>query len=348
MKDYYTRSTGLIGYADFIKNHGGDILPLLEEVGLDPGLLHQDDGYYSYNKGVMFLDLASRTLNEPNFGLKFARTLAPDFANFGPVAYLGFFEKNARGWIRALLRYQTYHTNGQIIELIERPEKKEGIIRVHTHAYMIASRQLIEMQMASFRMLARQVLNIPEANPRITRFQHEQPCDDSLHREIFGGEVEFGCEYDEFVFDQELLNVRLGGAGFFLKPVVGMYMRYRMRNQPDFDMSVKATVELMLVSIMGSDRCNLDSVAEALSLSPQKMQRMLEGEGTSFSQVLDQVRRKRALQMLRQPAMQIKTIAGFLGYSATPAFTLAFNRWTGMSPSEYRIELQKNNEMLEL
>ena len=186
VKDYYTRSTGLIGYPDFIKNLGGDIIPLLEEVGLDPGLLRQDDGYYSYNKGVMFLDLASRTLNEPNFGLKFAKTLSPDFANFGPVAYLGFFEKNARGWINALLRYQTYHTNGQIIELIEHPEKKEGIIRVHTHAYMIASRQLIEMQMASFRMLARQVLNIPEANPRITRFQHEKPRDVSLHQEIFG------------------------------------------------------------------------------------------------------------------------------------------------------------------
>ena len=167
-------------------------------------------------------------------------------------------------------------------------------------------------------------------------------------RKFSGGVVEFGCDFDEFVFDQDLLNVRLGGAGFFLKPVVGMYMRYRMRNQPDFDMSARATVELMLVSIMGSDRCNLDSVAEALSLSPKKMQRMLEAEGTSFSLVLDQVRRKRALQMLRQRSMQVKTIAGFLGYSATPAFTLAFNRWTGMSPSDYRLELQKNNEMLEL
>ena len=97
--------------------------------------------------------------------------------------------------------------------------------------------------------------------------------------------------------------------------------------------------------MIGAGRCSLELASEALVLTPKKLQRLLAEEGTSFSEVLDGVRRRLAITMLKNPDLKIKIIAGMLDYATTQAFNLAFNRWTGMSPVAYRKVLIENNEM---
>jgi len=347
VKTAYIRADGLLGVAEFVRSKGGDPVALMEEVGLDPTVVEKDQAIYSYQKSALLFENAAKSLSSPNFGLEFGRTLPPHFYNFGPVLYLSFFEKTARSLFRALEKYQSFHTDGQVVELLERPEINEGIVRVHTTAYSMPLRQQIEYQMAGFKLFAQQVVNTPEAKPNCTRFRHEKPEDISLHEEIFGGIIEFGAEYDEFTFDLTLMDFKLKGIGSFLTPLVNLYMQYQLRKKPDFDMSLRETVMLFLQSVLSTNRCTLENTAVALSMSAKKLQRSLAEEGTSFSQILDDVRRKRALTLLRNPGVKIKLIAGMLDYSNTAAFTLAFKRWTGMSPIVYRGVLRKNNEMLD-
>jgi len=66
------------------------------------------------------------------------------------------------------------------------------------------------------------------------------------------------------------------------------------------------------------------------------LRRRLLEEGTSFTAIVDDVRRGLAINYLDQPELGIAEIAFMLGFSQTPAFSRAFKRWTGVTPIEQR------------
>ena len=61
-------------------------------------------------------------------------------------------------------------------------------------------------------------------------------------------------------------------------------------------------------------------------------------EGTTFTEVVDQLRRSFALQYLKDPGFASAQIAWLLGYEGQTSFNHAFRRWTGRSPSAARKE----------
>lgn len=81
---------------------------------------------------------------------------------------------------------------------------------------------------------------------------------------------------------------------------------------------------------------DVDAVAKALHVSARTLKRRLSAEGTSYSELLEDERRARAEVLLKDPAKSVKEIAAALGYADTAAFSHAYSRWTGRSPSDAR------------
>jgi AraC-like DNA-binding protein len=80
----------------------------------------------------------------------------------------------------------------------------------------------------------------------------------------------------------------------------------------------------------------IEDAARLLGISPRSLQRLLNEEGTSYSDLLDRCRCKAACQALEHTQQSIKDIATVLGYSDPTHFTRAFRRWTGTAPLAYR------------
>ena len=95
-------------------------------------------------------------------------------------------------------------------------------------------------------------------------------------------------------------------------------------------------VEQQLERLLETGDANLDRVASDLGLSRQTLYRRLKAEGTTFEEVLDGLRRKLALRYVRGEGVSAKEAAYRLGFSDPAAFSRAFKRWTGRSPSEMR------------
>lgn len=78
-------------------------------------------------------------------------------------------------------------------------------------------------------------------------------------------------------------------------------------------------------------------IASQLGTSERSLQRRLQERGTSFLALLERVRQSEAFRLLRARTARegIADIASRLGYSETSAFTRAFRRWTGRSPSDW-------------
>ena len=77
-------------------------------------------------------------------------------------------------------------------------------------------------------------------------------------------------------------------------------------------------------------------IAAELYMEERTLRRHLAAEGTSFSELLDEVHSTLATKFLGFPSMSIEEIALRLGYADGPAFTHAFKRWTGTTPSAWR------------
>jgi AraC-like DNA-binding protein len=95
-------------------------------------------------------------------------------------------------------------------------------------------------------------------------------------------------------------------------------------------------VERQIEMLLPEGGMRIDSVARALGLSRQTLYRRLKAEGTTFEALVERVRRRLALRFIRDEGLTVKEAAWRLGFAEPSAFSRAFKRWTGRSPTGMR------------
>lgn len=77
-------------------------------------------------------------------------------------------------------------------------------------------------------------------------------------------------------------------------------------------------------------------LAEIAGVSVRTLHRRFAEEGLIFSSFVERARFDHAIQLLTTTDATMRDIAAELGYSKQANFTRAFQRWAGLSPSEFR------------
>ena len=95
-------------------------------------------------------------------------------------------------------------------------------------------------------------------------------------------------------------------------------------------------VEQVIEPLLASGDVGIDRVARELGMSRQTLYRRLKAEGVTFEEILDAKRRQLAVRYLKLDGISVKAAAYKLGFSDPAAFSRAFKRWTGLSPSTAR------------
>jgi AraC-like DNA-binding protein len=88
-------------------------------------------------------------------------------------------------------------------------------------------------------------------------------------------------------------------------------------------------------AMLGASDSTLVAAAKRLRVSERTLQRRLEANGTTWSDIVDEVRREQAFALLDR-GLTVSEVATRLAYSEPRAFTRAFRRWTNLSPMEWR------------
>jgi len=87
--------------------------------------------------------------------------------------------------------------------------------------------------------------------------------------------------------------------------------------------------------LLESGEVGIERLARDRGYSRQTLYRRLKAEGITYEQLLDGLRRRLALRFMRE-GLSVKEAAYRLGFSDPAAFSRAFKRWTGSSPSAAR------------
>jgi AraC-like DNA-binding protein len=166
-------------------------------------------------------------------------------------------------------------------------------------------------------------------------FAHPAPADPTPLTKYFGIAPSFGTGVSGLEISDDVLSLPLSSADPALKRFLEEQGRTVLETRPA-STDLVGVIRQELVRRLGKTEAKVETVADALELSPRTLQRRLETEGTSFQEVLDGVREQLAMSYLVNDSLTVSEIAYLLGYSELRAFDRAFRRWTGKTPVAWR------------
>ena len=120
--------------------------------------------------------------------------------------------------------------------------------------------------------------------------------------------------------------------------VLSLAENYLAQTRPSLNLSHE--VQEVIHRFLSMNRATLVAVAHEMAFHPRILQRRLAEAGTSFEEILDDVRRALSWQ-LSTTGMQVSQIAALLGYSEQSSYARACRRWYGESPRQL-IERRRN------
>lgn len=152
----------------------------------------------------------------------------------------------------------------------------------------------------------------------------------------FGGEVRFDMPQNALVFRREFLDAPMLQAN----PTLHTAFDYSARDQlarVAQRSGVRGKVRELVTAQLRTGDTRMSTVAESLAMSVATLRRRLDEEGTSHTEILDEVRHELAKTYLRDPRFAISEVAFMLGFAHVAAFYKAFRRWTGGgTPASFR------------
>lgn len=167
--------------------------------------------------------------------------------------------------------------------------------------------------------------------PKAFSFTYPEPSYRAEYDRVFGVPLFFSSDKNAILFGEELMSVRLPPMNPHVKRLVTKEAETLLARL-ESSKSIRGRVESQLLPMLHTGEARVETIAAKLGVSRQTLFRKLKAEGVTFEQVLDELRRKLAVQYLKDKKTSVNETAYLLGFSDAAAFSRAFKRWTGSSP----------------
>jgi len=172
---------------------------------------------------------------------------------------------------------------------------------------------------------------------------HEKPSNTDLCEEIFGHPGLYKQAFSGFSIPLSWMErpIRCGSTG--VKSVLCQHAGYELSHlQKPSDFAGRLLSQLY--SMLGEQRITMADVSRRMALPERRIQRYLHEQSTSFTQLLQEVRLKKANDLLMNSELPLIEIALLLGYREASSFSSAYKQWSGITPRQYRLK-NNNREM---
>ncbi len=316
---------------------------LLAPLALTPAQLADPDAHLPLSTVAHVWERAASLTGDAVFGLHAAEVMNTQRGNV--FDYVAASCTTARALFSAAMRYQRLLLSRSDLRLTEHAD----LARFEAHGRPPSRPSHLD----DF-VLAQLVLRVRRRSPsgfalRAVHFEHPAPTTADAHEHyarVFQAPVHFGATHDALTFEAALLDEPLTHSD----PVLaGMLLRHADAQLRDRDEappphapshgateSLTDTLRARIAQAGLVTAPDLRQLARSLGLSERSLQRRLRDEGTSFKDVLDDVRHREALARLADPRQSVSDVAFVLGFAEVSAFSRAFRRWTSLSPAHWR------------
>jgi AraC-like DNA-binding protein len=310
--------------------YGLDSSAMLKRHGINPSLLSNPDARIPSSAWDAVTLEAAEYIPDPAFGLLAARCWHP--SNLGALGYAWLTSSTLRTALGRLVRYwrllgeassgRLEESSSGLMLVVERQAPDPA-----TNEIMVDFAMSLVMDMC--RMNAGSTLR-----PAAVEMRRARPKDRSPYRRFYGCAVHFDADEDGITVSYKDVDRALPTSN---RQIAATMDRILVERLAELDKSdIVARCQANLLEQLSSGDVSEDAMADQLHMSRRTLQRKLADSDLTYKQLVDDTRRDLAMRHLDDPRHSITDITFLLGFSQQSAFTRAFKRWTGMSPSEYR------------
>lgn len=309
------RSAALTHFPELAAACGLDARALVASVVLPPRCLVDPDLKVPAKQVGRLLERAAMLAQEPAFGLRLAESRR--LSNLGPLALLVRDAPTLRDALETLMHHIHVHNEAVAVQV----EAHGGLVVIRVEMTAPGSGSLHQATELVIGVACRllQVLLGAQWQPRLVCFTHAAPPNLATHHRVLGPAVEFGHEFNGIVCNAADLDAPNPGADL----VMARYSRRLLQPTLARGASASDRVRQLVVLLLPRGLCRVEVVAQHLGIDRRTVHRQLDAEATSFSAIVETVRRELAQRYVEGTARPLLDIAGLLGFASASAFS----RW---------------------
>jgi AraC-like DNA-binding protein len=311
---------------------GKDPAVILSKAGLTPERARDPAIRLEVRTQIKLLDLAAEELQDEWLGFHLARNF--DLREIGLVYYVVASSDQLADALRNAERYSQIMNEGIRLRF-SMQDGPAAIALEYVNVDRDADRQQIEFWLVTLVRVCRQVTNgrLVPSRVKTRHFRNGVPVE---FRAFFGVDVEFGASVDEICFPRPVALLPVVGRDEYLNEMLRRYAEEALASKPRERLTMRSMAEDVLPKLLPHGRAMASEVAQRLGVSSRTLSRKLAEEGTSFAEILDQLRAALARRYLHDETLPVSEIAWLLGYREVSSLTHAFKRWTGTTPRQFR------------
>ncbi|MBS0273605.1 MAG: AraC family transcriptional regulator [Proteobacteria bacterium] len=329
-----TVSAGLArGLVNLAAVKGADRAMLLARAGIGEDDLANQDNRIALANYVALMRAGKELANDPALALHYGET--SDFAEVSVVGLIGNASETMAEALQQLNRY------GRLVIEFDGGPNRFATERAGPDSYWLIDirenpNDFPELTESTFaRMICGpRLLGVPQL-ARAVHVTHARPGYANEVERVFGAAVTYNAARNAMLIDNKWTNHRIQTQPRYAFGVLSKHAGALLR-ELEASKSVHGKVEALLMPVLHKGDASMDAIAEKLAMSRQTLFRRLKDEGTTFEKVLDELRRKLALDYLGAKKVSVNETAYLVGFSDPAAFSRAFKRWTGKNPRDMR------------
>jgi AraC-like DNA-binding protein len=325
----------MYGLDDYLRERGADPGPILGRAWLAAGDLTDPERRVPLVSFLRLLELCAEALGDPHFGLRFGTQYDPRHA--GVVGNLALASRTVGRALQTIGRYLPTMVDSAVYRL----EIEGGTAFSYSYyidPLMMTYRQKNDWGVAFVCNVIRQGLGEPDWAPAEVVLP-ELPAESAAARRermsLLRATVRSGHAWAGIRFDAAVLERPMKTANATIERLMRHYGDLQLAGlQTERDELERLRRSIAQLVVEGDS--SVERLAQSLGWSVRTLQRRLAARGLNYSDLLAQVRKTLALNLLENPSLGIAQIAYVLGYSEVSTFNHAFRRWLGQPPREYR------------
>jgi AraC-like DNA-binding protein len=213
-------------------------------------------------------------------------------------------------------------------------EGDKALFRMHLKANMSQPPAANDMMIALALGFSRRNCVTYDAPLEVQVMHGPMPQADEYERRL-GAPVRFNAPANAIVFPKARLAAPMLRANPVIASAFEQHANKLLLEMQKAD-GLSGKVRRILLEELRRGPVSMNDVARKEAMAVATMRRRLRDEGTTFADLLEEVRHDLSRQYLRDSTLTLTEIAFLLGYSNVTSFTRAFQRWTRLTPGAYR------------
>jgi AraC-like DNA-binding protein len=305
-----------------------DAQSLFTEAGISREDLRDAEARLPIDKLTRVWGLAVARTNNPCLGFEVGQAiLATNLAAFG---YAWLASLTLRRALRRLVRLQRTITTGIEFTIHEAPD----VIELKLLRYAGTPTQGLYAAMCVCVALVRQITH-PEFAPSAVEFRGPAPPCLTELEDFFGCPPRFEAENNRIVISAAGADDALPRSNATMVRLADEAAHHYLATVDKAD--VVSRVRSAILELLPDGEPAKQVVAQRLALSERTLTRRLVEREASFRELVDDVRKELAIAYMGRPDQSVLETALILGFTDQSNFARAFKRWTGQSPTTYRL-----------